>query len=40
MPSLADIGGDQKALPHTTKYLNPREEPGDISSKSLHVITA
>jgi ATP-dependent Clp protease adapter protein ClpS len=31
MPSLADIGGDQKALPHTTKYLNPREEPVDVA---------
>ena len=26
MPSLADIGGDQAAFPHTTKYLNPGEE--------------
>jgi hypothetical protein len=26
MPSLADIGVNQAALPHTTKYLNPGEE--------------
>ena len=37
LSQLAEMANDQEALPHTTKYLNPGNDPVDLAGGKAHM---